>query len=172
MSILVLGGARSGKSRFAESLASNHPEVNYIATGIAVDDEMKARIERHRLDRSESWHTIEEPINLADSLNQIESGSTCILIDCLSFWVNNCLFESQEVWIEQKQQFFQTLTKTPNPVIMVSNEVGMGITPMGVETRLFVDELGRLHQELARQVDTVVLMVAGIPQILKGVLSE
>ena len=172
MSILVLGGTRSGKSRFAESLASNHPKVNYIATGIAVDDEMKARIERHRLDRPEYWHTIEEPINLADSLNQIESGSTCILIDCLSFWVNNCLFESQEVWIEQKQQFFQILTKTPNPVIMVSNEVGMGITPMGVETRLFVDELGRLHQELARQVDTVVLMVAGIPQILKGVLSE
>ncbi len=172
MSILVLGGARSGKSRFAETIANEHSQVTYVATAVAVDDEIKARIEKHRSDRPKHWQLIESPTNLSHAITDINSNSTCVLIDCLSFWVNNCLYDSEKLWTQQRELFLQTLMKAPNPIIMVSNEVGMGITPMGAETRLYVDELGRLHQELARHVDVVVLIVAGIPQIIKGELPR
>ncbi len=171
-SVLILGGARSGKSNFAESLAINYPEVTYIATGVAVDGEMQTRIEKHQQDRPQHWQTIESPIHLANSLNQIELDSTCVLIDCMSFWVNNCLYNSEQTWIEQREDYLKMLAKISNPIIMVSNEISLGITPRGAETRQFVDELGRLHQRLAEHVETVVFMVAGIPQIIKGELPK
>ena len=168
MSILILGGARSGKSRYAESLAKNYNNVTYIATATAVDEEIEKRIETHRRDRPSNWKTIEAAVKLSDALNQVDSESECVLIDCLTFWTNNCLFQSPETWHQEKNLFIESVDKLPQQLILVSNEVGMGITPMGAQTRAFIDELGWLHQELAQIMDSVILVVAGIPQIIKG----
>jgi len=171
MSTLVLGGARSGKSSFAESLAKNFNAVTYVATAVAVDQEIEKRIERHKSNRPKHWQTIEAPIHLGHALlAEMNNEPDCILIDCLTFWVNNCLYNSYDTWLREKKVFIEALAQINCEVIMVSNEVGTGITPIGKETREFVDEIGWAHQELAQLVDLVVYVVAGIPQILKGEL--
>lgn len=172
MSILILGGARSGKSRYAELLAKNYEAVTYIATAVAVDEEIAKRIKRHKLDRPSHWLTIEASVQLAQGLNEVDSKSNCVLIDCLTFWANNCLYQSSQTWSTEKKLFIESINNTTQPLIMVSNEVGMGITPMGVESRVFVDEIGWLHQQLAQIVDTVIVVVAGIPQVIKGEMPE
>ena len=119
MSKLILGGARSGKSRYAESLASSHNNVYYIATATDVDDEIKQRIKIHQSQRPEHWKTIEAPVKLANALEQINDSSNCVLIDCLTFWVNNCLFESAEKWNYERQKFICCIEKFKGPLIMI-----------------------------------------------------
>jgi len=166
---LVLGGARSGKSSFSEDLAKRIAnEKNsgkyYVATATADDDEMTRRIERHKAQRDKHWHIIEEPIQLASVLTNAKADQ-CILIDCLTLWLSNCLH--QECWDVEKVAFLNALKTCPADVIMVSNEVGSGIVPMGKLSRLFVDEAGWLHQALAKQCSDVSLIVAGLQSVLK-----
>ncbi len=166
---LVLGGARSGKSRHAENLASaSNKEVLYIATANIFDDEVQQRVERHKQDRPASWVTVEEPILLAETLLKWASPERVILVDCLTMWVMNLLSHDDKSLLKKELKLLHDSTpKLTGDVIFVSNEVGMGIIPMGELTREFVDESGRLHQQLAQQVNDVILMVAGLPHTIK-----
>ena len=167
---LILGGARSGKSRYAENLAvKSNKKLLYIATASVQDDEMLARVEQHKKDRkSQQWITIEEPLSLAQALQENATTDTIILVDCLTMWLNNLLANNNKLRLQTELKSLLTcLESLPCEVIFVSNEVGMGIVPMGELTRQFVDESGRLHQQLAQIVDTVVFMVAGLPLFIK-----
>lgn len=168
---LVIGGVRSGKSRYAEQTAQEYARqlalpVVYIATAEAFDDEMKSRIERHKHTRPKQWQTIESGPKLVDSLNAVEEPCI-ILIDCLTVWLNNCLYYQQIDWQEEKQRFLDWLTRTKHAVIMVSNEVGFSITPDNALARQFADEQGWLNQDVARIASTVTFTIAGIPHELK-----
>ena len=163
---LVLGGARSGKTAVAERLAAaNGLEVVYIATAEAGDSEMRQRIERHRDNRPQNWQTVEEPLALAASLENNASQQRVLVVDCLTLWLSNCLH--QGCWHEQRQRLLSTLPHLPGEVIMVSNETGLGVTPMGALSRQFVDESGWLHQAVAGLSDHVTLVVAGLTTQLK-----
>ncbi|PSU35979.1 bifunctional adenosylcobinamide kinase/adenosylcobinamide-phosphate guanylyltransferase [Photobacterium lutimaris] len=168
---LVLGGARSGKSRYAESVAqASEKPITYIATATAGDEEMAERIERHRQDRPCAWTVIEEPTALAQAIIDSSTPDNCLLVDCLTLWLTNCLF-NQDLsidWQHQKAELLDALNKVEGDVVLVSNEVGQGIVPMGQMSRRFVDESGWLHQAIAKQVDRVTFVTAGIPQYLKG----
>lgn len=168
---LILGGARSGKSTHAEALAlaararSEKPKkLTYIATATAGDDEMSERIKRHKLRRSEQWLTIEEPLDLASAISKLDDSSI-VLIDCLTLWLSNCLHAN--CWDKQKTMLLNALAQSKADIIMVSNEVGSGIVPMGELSRQFVDESGWLHQELAQLCENVSLIIAGLPLSLK-----
>lgn len=168
---LVLGGARSGKSSYAESLAlAGGKEVVYIATATAGDDEMAERIERHRKDRPNNWLVVEEPLALAEVIKQHSLPNNCLLVDCLTLWLTNCLFNKDHAieWQQHKDDLLSVLKQTPGEVILVSNEVGQGIVPIGEMSRRFVDESGWLHQAIAKQAERVTFVTAGIPQHLKG----
>ena len=169
MLTLILGGNRSGKSRYAQqcALESGKPVI-YIATATAGDDEMQARIDRHRVDRPEHWLTIEEPVKLASILSKQRSEPTCFLIECLTLWLNNVLFKPQKKLFQQERDLLLNVLPTLiDDVLLVSNEIGMGVVAADKMTRHFVDEAGRLHQQLAQVCDRVVLVTAGLPQILK-----
>lgn len=170
MQALILGGARSGKSHYAETLAqqSGH-EVIYIATAQAHDAEMQERITHHRATRPAHWHTVEEPLTLALTLQYHATPQRLLLVDCLTLWLTNllCLEDASRLHTETNA-LLETLPRLPGHVILVSNEVGLGVVPMGELTRRYVDSAGRLHQQLAAQMETIVLMVAGLPQRLKG----
>ncbi|WP_020483930.1 bifunctional adenosylcobinamide kinase/adenosylcobinamide-phosphate guanylyltransferase [Methylomonas sp. MK1] len=172
---LVLGGARSGKSRYAEqqALASGMPVV-YIATAEAGDDEMLSRIQHHQQRRPKHWLTVEEPIALADVISEYAGKQHCLLVDCLTLWLCNVLFDKQGNLQEQRYQqqadaLCAALAAGRQRVILVSNEVGLGVVAADAMTRRFVDEAGFLHQRLAQFSDKVVLVTAGLPQILKNV---
>ena len=173
MQHLVLGGARSGKSHYAEQLAlASHKEVIYIATGSAGDDEMQARIEKHQAARPKYWQTIEEPVLLADVIERYANTRHCLLVDCLTLWLSNILFDSQgnyqeDVFLQQKQALLNELPHIHADIILVSNEVGSGIIPIDSMSRRFVDEAGRLHQQLAKLCSHVTLVTAGLAQQLK-----
>ncbi|RLU00395.1 bifunctional adenosylcobinamide kinase/adenosylcobinamide-phosphate guanylyltransferase [Ketobacter sp.] len=166
---LILGGARSGKSQLAEqrALASNKAVV-YVATAQNLDGEMAKRIDHHQRRRPPHWTTLEQPIALAQSLKQVDAKDTLILIDCLTLWVSNllCLEEGHHFALE-KQALLDLLPQMQSDVIMVSNETGLGVVPMGELSRRFVDESGWLHQALAALADQVTLVVAGLPLQLK-----
>lgn len=169
MKELILGGARSGKSKLAEQAAeASGLRRVYIATAQAGDEEMAQRIELHRQRRGDDWQLVEEPINLAQVLaEQAEEGS-CILVDCLTLWLSNCLFCDDETeWLRQRAALLEVLPTLPGHLIFVSNEISMGVVPMGEVTRQFVDEGGLLHQALAEICDRVTLSVAGLPHVLK-----
>ncbi|WP_372741173.1 bifunctional adenosylcobinamide kinase/adenosylcobinamide-phosphate guanylyltransferase [Neptunomonas sp.] len=167
----ILGGARSGKSRYAEKLASaSGKEVIYIATAQAYDDEMKARILQHKKQRPDEWRSIEETINLDQVLSDYNNVSNCILIDCLTLWMTNLLCGNCDV-TTAKQVFMDALRQSGSDIILVSNETGMGVVPMGELTRRYCDEVGWLHQDIAAIADEVVLMVAGIPLVIKELPS-
>ena len=172
---LILGGARSGKSRYAEKLAvQSGKKLIYIATATVFDDEMQHRVEQHKTDRqNQDWTTIEEPIALADAIKKNDNCESVILVDCLTLWLNNLLAisdtDNQKTRLEAEvTALINTLNTIQGMVIFVSNEVGQGIVPLGELSRQFVDEAGRLHQQLAQKVDHVVLMVAGLPLIVKA----
>lgn len=167
MKTLVLGGARSGKSRYAETLAGqNSKEIVYIATATPGDEEMKLRIDEHQRQRPDSWSLIEEPLFLVDVINKI-SEEKCLLVDCLTLWLSNSLADEKNDIEQRINELVETVIKAKSDIILVSNEVGQGIVPMGELSRKFVDESGRLHQKLAQVCDRVVFVVAGLPQILK-----
>ncbi len=170
MKTLILGGVRSGKSRLAESLAQHSGlPVCYIATATAGDDEMRRRIESHRARRPADWTVIEEPLALAAALQKHSTRDRCLVVDCLTLWLTNLLTASNEPqFTHERDALAQTLPTLPGTIILVSNETGLGVMPLGELTRRFVDEAGHLHRILAQTCDRVVLTVAGLPIYLKG----
>ena len=170
---LVLGGARSGKSRYAESqAAASGLPVIYVATAEAGDAEMKARIEHHRQHRPSEWLTVEEPMLLADCIRERAESECCLLIDCLTLWLSNVLFDRQgnlqlPFFQQQRAELMAALRDCRLHIVLVSNEVGMGVVAADPMTRRFVDEAGFLHQELAQLAERVMLVTAGLPQRLK-----
>ena len=169
---LILGGARSGKSRYAEQLAQDTGrEVIYIATAQAYDDEMRTRIQRHQHDRPDHWLTVEEPLQLAATILAQQSSERCLLIDCLTLWVTNQLLDEADLQAE-REALCAALANARGEIILVSNETGMGVVPMGELSRRFSDEAGWLNQSVAALADQVVLMVAGIPLPVKDSAGE
>jgi adenosylcobinamide kinase / adenosylcobinamide-phosphate guanylyltransferase len=167
---LILGGARSGKSRLAEQIAQEiQKPVTYVATAQAFDEEMHDRIQHHQQQRPNEWALLEEPLFLADALKKIDQENHVILVDCLTLWVSNLLMhENRAMQKNEFEKLFKVLTQLKSDVILVSNETGLGVVPMGQISRKFVDESGRLHQKLGQLADRVTFCVAGFPMILKG----
>lgn len=167
---LILGGARSGKSRLAEGLASQSGlAVTYIATSQALDGEMAARIAHHRERRPAHWGLIEEPLALAQVLQEHAAARRCLLVDCLTLWLTNLLMlEDAQRLATEREALLETLPRLPGRIILVSNETGLGVVPLGELSRRYVDEAGWLHQALAAQCQRVVFTVAGLPMVLKG----
>lgn len=166
---LVLGGIRSGKSALAEAtLGANEGPVLYVATAAAGDEEMRLRIERHKARRPSAWGLLETPLKLAQALARQDSEEPpALLIDCMSLWLSNLLHAGDGVFSQERQAFLQALAEYPGDVVIVSNEVGLGMVAMDPLSRRFCDELGWLNQDLARLCDSVVMTVAGLPLTLK-----
>ncbi len=168
---LYLGGARSGKSRLAEQRACDSDrELIYIATATAGDSEMAARIAHHRQQRAGcGWQTVEAPEQLCEAIASHAAAERCILVDCLTLWVSNWLIKDDDAqWQRVRAAFLHCIQQSAGQLILVSNEVGQGVVPMGELTRRFVDEAGRLHQDIAAVADRVVFVTAGLEQTLKG----
>jgi adenosylcobinamide kinase/adenosylcobinamide-phosphate guanylyltransferase len=166
-STLVLGGARSGKSRYAESVAmSSRPPWIYLATAESFDDEMTARIAEHKSRRSRDWQTIDAPLDLAGALEALPRSAT-VLVDCLTLWLSNVMLADRDVDAEI-QRLEAAMLAHKGPLVLVSNEVGSGIVPENALARRFRDFQGLLNQRIAARADRVVLVVAGLPMIVKG----
>ncbi|PDT11142.1 bifunctional adenosylcobinamide kinase/adenosylcobinamide-phosphate guanylyltransferase [Rhizobium sp. J15] len=167
-STLVLGGARSGKSRFAENLVtSSGLERHYIATGRAWDEEMQARIDQHKADRGACWTTHEEPLALAERLAAIDGAGRAILVDCLTLWLTNLMMEGRDIAV-QAAALAAWLPQAKARLVIVSNEVGLGIVPENRMAREFRDHAGRLHQMIAAKAGEVYFIAAGLPLKMKG----
>jgi adenosylcobinamide kinase / adenosylcobinamide-phosphate guanylyltransferase len=166
---LVLGGARSGKSSFAESLC--HGDRHYIATAQAFDDEMRARIAKHQSDRGAHWVTHEVPLELAQSLPDIAVKDRVVLVDCLTLWLSNVMLADRP-WRCAIDELLQALPLCQADLIFVSNEVGLGIVPDNALAREFRDAQGIVNQRVAALADRVVFMAAGLPLMLKGTLPS
>ena len=167
---LILGGARSGKSRLAERLATQSGlAVTYIATSQALDGEMSARIQHHRQRRPADWGLVEEPLELARALRDNAAPGRCQLVDCLTLWLTNLLMLDDDTRLAmQRDAFLEALAELPGRIILVSNETGLGVVPLGELTRRYVDEAGWLHQAVAERAERVLFTVAGLPMLLKG----
>ncbi|MDH0143434.1 bifunctional adenosylcobinamide kinase/adenosylcobinamide-phosphate guanylyltransferase [Aquipseudomonas alcaligenes] len=167
---LILGGARSGKSRLAERLATQSGlAVTYIATSQALDGEMSARIQHHRQRRPADWGLVEESLELARALRDNAAPGRCLLVDCLTLWLTNLLMLDDDTRLAmQRDAFLEALAELPGRIILVSNETGLGVVPLGELTRRYVDEAGWLHQAVAERAERVVFTVAGLPMLLKG----
>jgi adenosylcobinamide kinase/adenosylcobinamide-phosphate guanylyltransferase len=173
---LVLGGVRSGKSRYAQTLATGVSPVAFVATARRSDsdEEMQRKIERHRADRPQEWRTIEEPLDLASVLAEQGSSYRIIVVDCLTLYAANLLDAGHGdlICIEDRlRRFYEALRSAPCSVALVSNEVGSGIVPAFPEGRKYRDLLGEINQRVASAADNVLLMVAGLPLALKGVVE-
>lgn len=169
MKTLILGGVRSGKSRLAERLAlASGADVVYIATAVAGDAEMRARIAAHRSRRPPGWTVVEEPRALAERLREQARPGRYVIVDCLTLWLTNLLTGPEDAVTEQCDALVALLPSLSGDILLVSNETNMGVIPMGDLTRRFCDVAGKLHQDLATQCDRVVLTVAGLPVTLKG----
>lgn len=162
---LILGGARSGKSALAEKMIGDRPAF-YIATSQIFDDEMAQRIDQHRERRGDTWHTIEEPMDLAGVLDNLDTLGAPVLVDCLTLWLTNVLLANKDVAVESAR-LTGILSRLPGPIILVANEVGLGIVPENKLARLFRDHAGRLNQDIAAIAEKVVFVAAGLPLILK-----
>ncbi|MBL4306612.1 bifunctional adenosylcobinamide kinase/adenosylcobinamide-phosphate guanylyltransferase [Vibrio fluvialis] len=176
---LILGGARSGKSSFAEQKAKQIAvlgagQLNYVATAIAFDSEMQQRILHHQAQRGDEWCEHEAPTALAETLSQFTRRDV-VLVDCLTLWLNNVIYNQGETLSAEAislrvTELTETLGRIEATVILVSNEVGLGVVPLGEVSRLFVDHAGWMNQAIARQADSVTLIAAGLPLALKGTL--
>jgi len=165
---LILGGARSGKSRYAETLVMGAvASAAYIATAEAGDDEMAARIAEHRRRRGAFWRTVEEPVELAAAIRAHAAPDRPILVDCLTLWLSN-LMGAKRIVEHESEILCAALRKAEGPVILVANEVGMGLVPETSLGREFRDAAGRLNQQVATIADRVVFVAAGVPLVLKG----
>jgi len=186
MKTLILGGMRSGKSRYAEQIILKSPlQAVYIATATANDPEMAQRIQQHQQQRGTQWQNIEEPIDLLATLIQTVNSKNYVLVDCLTLWLTNLLLDTTSqlqsdtdinnnltkqnlIKIQQQiSELCEYVASTSGDVVFVSNEVGLGIVPMGELSRQFCDLTGLLHQQLAQHCDRVIFMVAGIAQVIK-----
>jgi adenosylcobinamide kinase/adenosylcobinamide-phosphate guanylyltransferase len=169
---LILGGARSGKSRFAEQLVAGHPGRRvYLATAEARDAEMAERIRHHRARRGEGWDTVEEPLDLAGALARAAQGGAAVLVDCLTLWLSNLMGVGRDPAAE-KSRLVADLPRLGGPVVFVSNEVGLGIVPDNALARSFRDEAGRLHQAMAAAADRVYFVAAGLSLTLKDLTPK
>ena len=182
-STFILGGQRSGKSRRAEMLARQWIDVSpghralMIATGQAWDDEMRERIERHKADRAlrvPGMATVEEPLALAEALTRHSDANMLIVVDCLTLWLTNLTMPAdpaqalpEAAVIAAGEDLCAAIAEAPGPLVLVGNEIGLGVIPMGREVRAFVDALGRLNQQVAAACERVTLMAAGLPLTLK-----
>ncbi len=175
---LILGGQKSGKSRRAELLArawlAGAPgrQAVLIATAQPHDDEMRARIARHQADRAQrvpGLRTVEEPLGLADAIAGHSNADTLLVVDCLTLWLTNWLMPAQPSVAAEPPvtELLRALAAAPGPVVLVGNEIGLGVIPLGSQVRAFVDALGSLNQQVARQCRRVTLMAAGLPLYLK-----
>lgn len=173
MITLVLGGARSGKSRYAEQLGhdwlGNNPkgERLYIATCQAFDDEMSNRINKHKVQRGENWTTIEEPLQLSECLKTEVGKGRFILVDCLTLWLTNHLLAENAI-DQEITKLRDTLNKADGDIVLVANEVGLGIVPENKLARQFRDHAGICNQRVAQVADRVVFVAAGLPLVMKG----
>jgi adenosylcobinamide kinase/adenosylcobinamide-phosphate guanylyltransferase len=169
--VLVLGGARSGKSRHAEALTEARVGPGqrpvYLATAEAGDDEMRRRIDEHRARRGSGWTTREEPFALADALVVESRPGRPILVDCLTLWLSNLLHAARDA-DAAAALLAHAVARVPGPVVLVANEIGLGIVPDNKLARDFRDRAGRLNQDLAATCEAVVLVAAGLPLTLKG----
>ena len=181
----IVGGQKSGKTRRAEQMARDwldadaQHEAVYLATGQAWDAEMRARIARHQADRAlrvPGMRTQQAPLHLAQALQSYSQPQTLLVVDCLTMWLTNWMMPAQESasnqpqaldWQGQHALFLEVLAQCPGPVVVVGNEIGLGVIPMGEQVRAFVDALGVLNQEVARVCASVTLMAAGLPLTLK-----
>ena len=163
----MLGGARSGKSRYAEALvAEQHPPWVYIATAEALDAEMRARIGAHQARRDARWRTVAAPRALAEAIRAAAAPGTCVLVDCVTLWLANMLLAEADLEREEGL-LLDALAQAAGPVVVVSNEVGSGIVPDNALARRFRDAQGRVNARLAQVAERVTLMVAGIPLTIK-----
>ena len=186
---LVLGGARSGKSAYAEKLAQQMSaeqgaQVIYVATAQVYDDEFKARVAHHQASRPHSWHLVETPHRLAQTLQSIAlepawllAPRPVVIVDCLTLWLAQCICPECAPpeginWEQECAQFLETLPTLPYDLILVSNEVGMGIVPLGEINRRFQDAQGRLNQAVAKLANNVTFVAAGLPLQLKGTICN
>lgn len=172
---LVLGGARSGKSRFAEETVERFAEGSagtpvYLATAQAGDGEMAERIRHHRNRRGPHWHTVEEPLDLIGALCDACAPDRAVLVDCLTLWVTNLMLADRDVDAEG-EALAEVLGVLGGPVVFVSNEVGQGIVPDNAMARAFRDHAGRLHQAIAARAHRVYFVVAGLPMPLKDIAA-
>ncbi|OYX21952.1 MAG: bifunctional adenosylcobinamide kinase/adenosylcobinamide-phosphate guanylyltransferase [Rhodobacterales bacterium 32-66-9] len=166
---LVIGGARSGKSAFAESLVLGSGRARrYVATAEARDNEMRDRIARHRRERGDGWMTVEAPLQLPEALAQVGRDEV-VLLDCATLWLTNHLLADHDL-VAETGKLIAALTTCVAPVVIVSNETGWGIVPENALARRFRDEQGRLNQRLAAEAGLVVTVIAGLPMVLKGAL--
>lgn len=178
---LLLGGQRSGKSRHAEALAlawceqSSEHRATVVATAEIHDDEMRERVARHRRDRASALATAEVPRDLAQFIAAHSMPRYLLMVDCLTVWLTQWLMPypptiagaDEAAWTEQRDALLAGVENSAGPLVLISNEIGMGVMPLGRETRYCVDELGRLHQALAQRCDRVTLMVAGLALPIK-----
>ena len=167
---LIVGGQRSGKSRQAEKLAlrwqAGGGRIAVVATALAADDEMRARIAHHRATRPAGFDTIEAPLALSAALQEADDAKTLVVVDCLTLWLVNWLMPmsgkpDEAGWLAERAALLALLPRLASPVVFVSNEVGWGVSPLGREARHYVDELGRLNQDVARRCGRLTLIVAG-----------
>jgi adenosylcobinamide kinase/adenosylcobinamide-phosphate guanylyltransferase len=173
---LILGGVRSGKSRYAQRLAERSQHVTFVATAEArSDEEMRRKIERHRAERPRHWLTVEEPLDLARCLRSPEAQSELVLIDCLTLYAANLLEahgEDSTALQQRLEEFYSALAAAKVSVVLVSNEVGSGVVPAYALGRRYRDLVGEINQRVAAIADTAVLMIAGLPLALKGSLDD
>ncbi len=163
---LILGGARSGKSHYAEALVTAHPPPwVYVATAEPFDDEMRARIAGHRARRGADWRLVEAPRDIAGEIACAPAGNA-VLVDCLTLWLSNLVLADADV-LAESDRLDDALAQARGPVVLVSNEVGLGIVPDNALGRRFRDAQGVLNQRIAARADRVVLMVAGLPLVVK-----
>ena len=172
--LLILGGARSGKSRLAQDMAARrwlHPV--YLATAEILDDEMAARVRMHRRTRARRWHCVEEPLEIAKIIRRGVPGTDGLLVDCLTIWLSNVLLkEGRGAFARRRDELVKALHQTRQDVILVANEVGLSVVPEHALGRTFRDLAGWLNQAVAKEADTVVFVAAGLPLVLKGRLPK
>ncbi|PKB25401.1 adenosylcobinamide kinase /adenosylcobinamide-phosphate guanylyltransferase [Novosphingobium kunmingense] len=166
--LLVLGGARSGKSRFAQGRAEALTgKLVYLATAQAFDEEMRERIALHRADRGTRWSTVEAPLELAETITACSTSETVVLVDCLTLWASNLMMADRDM-AAATEGLVRAVLAARGPIILVANEVGLGIVPDNALARRFRDVAGRINQEMAAAADEVVMMFAGLPLALKS----
>ena len=169
----ILGGARSGKSRFAVSDAALSRRVAFVATARAADDDMARRIARHRAERPRHWKTVEEPYDLVQHLTGLEDAFDAVVVDCLTLWVSNCLLrgDTDDAILDEAEALAKLIGRRATSFTVVSNEVGEGVHPETAMGLRFRDLLGSVNQRVAAACDRVVLMVAGVPLTIKAVAT-
>ena len=171
---LILGGMRSGKSSYAQQLASGGERVLFVATAEAGDREMEARIRAHRDSRPADWNTLEEPVELVEALGPVLRSYDTVLLDCLTLWVSNALLRERDaesarrVIVSRAKKLLELILDSDCSWIVVSNEVGLGLVPATELGRVYADELGRVNQAVAADADEVYFMAAGLPIRLKA----